>query len=592
MSFASQHNTTADSQQIRLSRDFLIASVIFAFALSVRLIYFFQAADNPAFSTPIIDSAKYHAVAHKLATEGVMGGQFFWQSFFYQFFLSRLYSVTGSSITAAKLFNFLLGSVTASLVYVLGKKLFGRQAGVIAALIFALYGPCIAFEAELLAVGWACFFSALLVLLLIKTAERGAKNRLCLLAGTCAGLSIITQAPFVPFVFASGIWLVWKLWRNSANARSAVFKTLSFIGPAAAIPTLVGLLAFMETGAFSPLPQSGAVNLYIGNNPNSEQTIMIRPGEQWRNLMALPIINGAEEPAEQSRFFMQLFLDYVKNHPADFLKGLLDKASQFCTSREVPRNIDIYIYRKFSPLLSILLFKIGRFGFPFGLLLPLAITGIALNFRRIPPVLLLLLLLYPLSLILVFICSRYRLPIIPILCLPAAVAVVQIAQALKDRRFAKACLLILVVAVLAGAFSLDGPFVQEKYDYESEMYYCTAFELYEKADYAKAYEYVSKAIAGRQDYADAYALLGFIYAQTDKPALAVENLSKSLEINPEPHIRRLKLAENLLKLNRPAEAKEQLIKALADSEKKKDYNTSRNIQQMMAQIPEPNALPK
>src|SRR4030043_383484 len=136
MNFTGQNNMTAGSQPIRLSRDFLIASVIFAFALSVRLIYFFQAADNPAFATPIIDSATYHAVAHKLATEGEMGGQFFWQSFFYQFFLSRLYSVTGSSITAAKLFNFLLGSVTASLVYVIGKKFFGRQVGTIAALMF------------------------------------------------------------------------------------------------------------------------------------------------------------------------------------------------------------------------------------------------------------------------------------------------------------------------------------------------------------------------------------------------------------------------------------------------------------------------
>jgi tetratricopeptide (TPR) repeat protein len=319
---------------------------------------------------------------------------------------------------------------------------------------------------------------------------------------------------------------------------------------------------------------------------------MIRPGEQWRNLIKMPIINGDEEPAEQSRFFMKLFLDYVKNHPANFLKGLLDKASQFCTSREVPRNIDIYIYRKFSPLLSILFFKIGRFGFPFGLLLPLAIIGIALNFRRMPPVILLLLLLYPLSLILVFVCSRYRLPTIPILCIPAAVAVRQIAQTLKDRRFAKACLLVLAVTALAAAFSLDGPFVQEKYDYQSEIYYCTAFELYEKADYAKAYEYVSKAIAGRKNYADAYALLGYIYAKTDKPDLAVENLSKSLEINPEPHIRRFKLAENLLKLNRPAEAREQLIKALADSDKKKDYNTSRNIQKLLSQIPDPNTSPK
>jgi 4-amino-4-deoxy-L-arabinose transferase-like glycosyltransferase len=579
---------TTKSKQIRLSSNFLIAAVIFTLALLVRLIYFYQAGDNPTFLTPIIDSAAYHHAAHKLATEGIFGRQFFWQSFFYPFFLSRLYSLTASSIVAAKLFNLVLGSVTAVLIYVLAKKLFSRQTAVIAALIFAFYGPCISFEAELLTTAWACFFSVLLVLLLIKTAEPGAKNRLCLIAGICAGLSIITRAPFVPFVVASGIWLVWKLWRNSPTRRSAALKTLSFIGPAAAIPMMVGLLSYIETGCFYPLPRSGSVNLYVGNNPNSEQTLMVRPGEPWRDLIATPRTHGIKDKREQAHFFMQKFLNYVKNNPAGYLKGLLNKASQFCCSREVPRNIDVYINRKYSSLMSVLTFKIGSFGFPFGLLLPLAVTGIALNFRRIPIVLLLFLLLYPLSLVLVFVCARYRAPTIPILCIPAALTIQQISRALKVRRFAKAALLILVVSTLAIAAGIDGPFAPEKYDYEAEMYYCVAFEHYNKADYIKAHEYVSKAIARRQDYADAYALLGMIYSRMGRPDLAVEYLSKSLEIYPVPHIRRYILARNLLKLNRPDEAREQLTQALTASEQKMDFDRSSAIKKLLNKIPEPN----
>ena len=565
---------TTKSKRIRLSRDFLIAAIIFVFALLVRLIYFYQASDNPTFLTPIIDSMVYHEAAHKLLTEGVMGGQFFWQSFFYPFFLSRLYYLTGPSVVAAKLFNFVLGSVTAVLIYALGKRLFGRQTAVLAAIIFALYGPCISFEAELLATAWECFFPVLLVMLLIKTAEPAAKNRLCLTVGICAGLSIITRAPFVPFVVASGIWLTWKLWRNSLTRTSAVLKTLSFIGPTVTIPIMVGLLSYIEIGCFFPLPPSGPVNLYIGNNPNSEQTLMIRPGEQWNDLMAMPQINGIKDKREQAHFFMQKFLNYVKNNPGRYLKGLLNKTSQFCCSREVPRNTDVYINRKYSSLMSVLTFKIGNFGFPFGLLLPLAIIGIVLNFRRIPIVISLFLLLYPLSLVLVFVCDRYRLLTIPILCIPVAMAIQQIYHALKVRRFIKAALLILVVSTLAIAASLEGPFVQEKYDYEAEMYYCVAFEHYKKADYIRAHEYVSKALARRQDYANAYALLGMIYSRTDRPDLAVECLSKSLEIYPVPHIKRYLLAENLLRLNRPDEAKEQLTQALAASEQKMDFERS------------------
>jgi tetratricopeptide (TPR) repeat protein len=319
---------------------------------------------------------------------------------------------------------------------------------------------------------------------------------------------------------------------------------------------------------------------------------MVRPGEQWRDLTAMPQIHGIEDEAEQAHFFMQEFLNYVKNNPGSYLKGLLNKTAQFCCSRELPRNTDVYVNRKYSSLMSVLTFKIGNFGFPFGLLLPLAVIGLALNFRRIPVVISLFLLLYPLSLVLVFVCDRYRLPTIPILCLPAAMAIQQIAHAVKVRRFIKAALLIFVISTLAIASGAYGVSAREKYDYEAEMYYSVAFAYYEKADYIKAHEYVSKAIARQQDYADAYALLGMIYSRTDRPDLAVKYLSKSLEIYPVPYIRRYLLAKNLLKLNRPDEAKEQLAQALAASRKKMDLDMSHAIKELMDKIPEPNSPPE
>jgi tetratricopeptide (TPR) repeat protein len=211
-----------------------------------------------------------------------------------------------------------------------------------------------------------------------------------------------------------------------------------------------------------------------------------------------------------------------------------------------------------------------------------------LNFRSIPPVLLLFLFLYPLSLVLVFVCSRYRTPVIPVLCIPAALAISQISRLFKSRLFLKAGLLMALVAMLAIGFSLDGPFVQEKYDYLPEMYYCVAFELREKGDFIKARDYASMAVAARPDYADALALLGRAYSSTGRPDLAVEYLSKSLQINPDHYIRRYFLAENLLKLNRPAEAKEHLNRALTEAEQKMDFFRLGAMQGLRKQIPEPN----
>ena len=110
--------------------------------------------------------ATYDEIASRLIYDGVMNDRYFWQSFYYPFFLSRLYYFTGQSILAAKLFGVFLGSFTCALLYYLAKMLFSRTVGIIAALILAFYGPVIFFDAKLLATGWACFWSVLILLLL------------------------------------------------------------------------------------------------------------------------------------------------------------------------------------------------------------------------------------------------------------------------------------------------------------------------------------------------------------------------------------------------------------------------------------------
>ncbi len=138
----------------------------------------------------------------------------------------------------------------------------------------------------------------------------------------------------------------------------------------------VSSLSLEYTGDFSPLPRSGALNLYIGNNPDTEETMMIRPGMEWRELTRMPMLEGSETEQQDRMFFSRLFREYVTSHPLDYLAGLGWKGMQFLSSRELPRNIDPYTFREFSGLYSILTWKTGGFGFPFGILLPLAITGL------------------------------------------------------------------------------------------------------------------------------------------------------------------------------------------------------------------------
>jgi len=580
---------TLKPKPIRFSKDFIIALIIFAVALSVRLIYLFQISGSPAFLTPTIDSGIYDSAAGRLITDGVMAETFFWQSFFYPFFLSRIYYFTGCSIIAAKLFGLVLGSTTCVLVYFLGRQLFSRSTGIIAALIVALYGPLIFFEAELLATGWAAFWSVLLIMLLLKAAKPQSKRLLYLLAGLCAGLAVVTRASFIPFVAASGLWLIWRVWRGAAGHKAAMAKTALFVCAAAIIPAIVGGICFIERGSFSFLPEAGPVNLYLGNNPNAEQTVMLRPGRQWQQILVLPHLHGVEDEADHPAFFIRQFLDYVKTEPGDYLKGLLRKTVQFTSSREIPRNFDVYLNRKFSSLLSVLTFKAGKFGFPFGLLLPFAIVGLIFNIRRIPTPVFLFLILYPLSIILVFVCARYRAPVIPILALPAALGIQKTVELLYQRRFAALCLVVSAVIVIAAASSLAGPFGPEKFNYEAEMYYLIAYPHCKAGDIEEADKLLARAIELKEDYADAYILRGTMYGDADRPELAVRYLSKAVELAPDFYLGRYRLAENLIKLDKPELAAEQLNLALTAAEQQNNYIMSLMIKRLLEQIYEPNA---
>jgi tetratricopeptide (TPR) repeat protein len=576
------------TKPIRFSKDFIIILIIFLAALSVRLIYLFQISSSPAFTIPTIDSSTYHKAALGLINEGVMADTFFWQGFFYPFFLSRFYYFTGSSLVAAKIFGAALGSVTCVLVYFLGRELFSRSTSVLAALLVTLYGPLVFFDTELLAAGWAAFWSAALVLLLLRSAKPQAKQPLYALTGLCAGLAVITRAFFIIFVAAASLWLIWKICLVAPNRKEALKRVVLFVCAAMIVPIIVGCVSYIERGSFDPLPKAGAINLYVGNNPDSVHTIELRPGRQWSHIFILPQMHDIKDKAEYPAFFRQQFFDYVKSEPGDYLKGLLRKTLQFTSSREIPRNSDVYLNRKYSSLLSVLTFKAGKFGFPFGLLFPFAVVGLILNIRRIPAPVLLFLILYPLAVILVFVCARYRVPIIPVLVLPAALGIQKAIELLRRRRFAVLCLLISAVIVIAAASSLAGPFGQETFNYEAEMYYFIAKHSYKNGDIEQANKLLAKAAELKSDYADAYILRGTMYSQADQPQRAVEYLSKAVELAPDFYTGRYHLAENLIKLEKNSLAAEQLRIALTDSKRQKNFYASARIETLLSRITEPN----
>jgi len=541
---------------------------IFGAALMIRLIYLWQSAANPTFTTPVMDSYDYDDLARALLDGHQPHTPLLWQPVFYPLFLAGVYKVAGGSILAARILQVALGALTCALTYMLGVRVIGRRAGILAGIIVALYGPLIFYDADLTATGWAAFCAVAFVLLFIrcaagfqpvsdsrgpgsqpasascKTSFRPVSLPASLALGACAALSILARPTFLPVVIAGALWLVYRACRN-AKAGFSRLQTPKTKGSGEADPYVTGrsslkvlaggLAGFLtitvplaacsypRSGHSGLLPASGGINFYIGNNRNAAETIAARPGRDWRALEDLPARHGVHgDMWKQQRFYYAETARDVAHAPLGFVRGLAVKAVEFFTSRELPRSEDIYVFRRWSPLLSTLLWKIGGFGFPFGVLLPLALIGLIRHGRRIPAPFWFMLILHPAAIILVFNAARYRAPLIPIIAVIAAGGALTIAEALRNLRWTALAGYGAICALVVAASTLPGPFPMEQLNYDAELHLLLGNRYNHEQKLAPAIEQFKAGLQFDSNNPDLHANLA-------KALLALERLDEAIE---------------------------------------------------------------
>lgn len=530
-------------------------------ALCVRGIYLWDSSDNPTFATPIVDALTYDGLARDLVSGQPMTSDFFWQPAFYPWFLAFLYWLGSGSILFVKIVQAVLGAVTAGLTFRIGERIFGRGVGTLAGLMTAVYIPLVFFELELLAAGWAAFWMAAMVLVLIKIREKPSFGYCCLF-GLIGTLAVITRPVFLLLFGVACLWLVIVWGRARISLSKMAPRALGLVLGFLVIASPVWIVSHRVTGKASLLPYSGGINLYIGNNPEYEETITVRPGLAWRELTSAPARQGIVTDQEMQRFFLDKTRQYAVNEPVHFGLGLMTKTAQFVSAREMPRNTDIYLFRKWSWMLSLLVWKIGGFGFPFGVLLPLVVVGLVVSRRRPTGPLWLPVVFYPLSVIAVFVAARYRVPLVPVMCVWASAGLWGLREMVQQRQWNWLALAGVIVLGIGAAGSLPGPFYEEKLDYEAELYYGlgSAFDEYGQVERAKtAY---TRAIGLKPDYAEALYNLANILKSQGRLAEAVDLYRQSLGAAPESVEVRTNFAAALRSQGEIEEAVEQWEKVL------------------------------
>ncbi len=521
--------------KISIRKQTLIIIGIFVFAFTVRFIYLMQIKGSPMFDTLMMD-AEYHDqwASSILQGEDFTEGVFF-RAPLYPYFLAFVYKIFGHNHFPARLIQLLLGSLSCVLVYLLGRKIFDKRTAVIAAFLASLNGVLIYFEGELLIPVLLVFLDLLLILALFRAKEKPSYMR-WFVCGLILGLSALARPNILLVGAVFFLWIIFRF-RGKAGGRSrSVLYALIFAGAAALVISPVTLRNYVKGHDLVLIAWQGGMNFYIGNNPESDGSSATLPGARttwWGSYgdakrIAEKTTGRSLKPSELSRFWYVEGLKFVVKEPLGFLKLMLRKFVLFWNGNELSNNRDLYFFTRSVSVLKLLLWRFVIY-FPFGLIAPLGLVGIILSHREKKEVVILeiFLFVYMLSVILFFVCARYRVPIIPVLILFSAYAINWMVKKVRQRRFFQLSKYIVVFLIFLIPINLS--LYQYRTTNLAHAHYTMGVFYTEKGDAVRAIEEFHKALEYSPHLSEAYVNLGAVYGDQGNYKLGLEYLQKALD---------------------------------------------------------------
>jgi len=511
---------------------FLGLGLLLLGALSVRLVFLSEMASNPFFTHPLVDADTYHEMARNLAAgKTVYDGPFF-QPPGYPLFLGLIYLIFGPSIAAARLIQAILGVANVLLTWILGRRLFGIRVAFGAGTVMALYGTMIFYESELLAPVLIVFLNLLLLVAVLRFVEAPTALR-ALLCGLLLGASAVTMSIVLAFAPVAAIYAAVRLRREGrwpVRSRLLLWGVGFAIGIAAVIAPVT--IRNMKNGEAVLISYNSGVNFYIGTGRDYREKVAIRPGHRWIALVNEPNKAGQGGPGRSSAYFWKKGLGIIRNDPAGYLRLLETKLFLIANGNEIMRNQEIYPFRRYSPVLAALLWKHG-IAFPYGILLPLSVLGLAIAIRRRKAgagLLGLFAASHVAVLMLFFITARYRLNLIPFLAIFAAYgvgAVVEIVRARSRRSLAISAAALVGLGVLS---NWDvGPMPEM---FNADAYFRLGM-IHLKEGRAEAKNDLRNALLAQPDFPEAKTALAVAYDLEGDRDTAMRFLDEVLRDHPD-----------------------------------------------------------
>ncbi|MBI3449236.1 MAG: tetratricopeptide repeat protein [Acidobacteria bacterium] len=593
--------------------DAAAAAGVFLLALAVRLAYVWQIQAAGLGRYLRLDPLYYHQWGQRIAAGDWIGRDVFEMSPLYAYYLGALYRAFGDGQILPRVLQAILGAAVCGLLVLAGRRALGRAEGIAAGILFALYAPAIFYDGQVMKTSLEVSFATLATLAFYAAARQGASPapRWLFAGGILLGLTALMRENIL---VAAPIFFAWAVWpRPGVSVRARVAA-----GAALVAGTILPIAPFTVRNAavareFVLITSLGGENFYTGNNEIASGRYtpppFVRPDPQFEHEdFRREATRRAGRPLtrrEASDFWYHEGVRFITAHPLRYVWLLGDKLLVFFNDFERPDNFSLYNFQRFSPVLAA---PLPHFAW----IAPLGLLGVGLAWRRrggLTPFVVTLA-TFVMSALIFFTQARYRMPVVPILCLFAAHAVFALVAAARGRRFgllggSAAALAALVAIVLlppgntalydARNHSLLAEMLLEAgrtdeaiAEYRASVAGIEAIPAGDPGDapamrgLAGAHLGLARALlkqGANRDALDhlklaaespredirfaAFSTMGALLGESGSPAAAAEALARAVAERPDDFEARMAYAEALERIGRTADAVAQLDRAIA-----------------------------
>ncbi len=312
-----------------------------------------------------VDEYDYMALAkHIVAGDGYVtddGAPTAFRPVGYPIFLAMLRVVGLNSLFAIRFVQVLLGVASMGFIYLLGKLLFNRGVGLVAAGITCVYPYFIFFPGTVLATSWFSFLLIGATLSIFVGAET-ENIKLILTSGLMFGWATLTRPSGIVLILAVILWLGVYTWPN--------LRRLLKLGIPLALVCLLTVAPWIYRNTrqlgVANLSTNGGRNLWLGNNP--EATISTGSNIPLPKRLDAKIAAASSE-GEVDRIYIKEAEKFVFQNPKRYALLFLEKAISFWRWDPSPTTNGYVQQNRFYRWVSILsfgpIFSLSLLGFFF-----------------------------------------------------------------------------------------------------------------------------------------------------------------------------------------------------------------------------------